>query len=143
RLRIQTRPIVTPLPPRNRAAIRVESLERRDQPAAVPPGAFAVGAPQGSAPDVTLIDPATDTIAGHIRAYEDTFAGGVRAALGDLNGDGVPDLVAGPGPGGGPRVVVFDGATGRPVFSFLAYEPSFTGGVDVAVGDLDGDGKPE
>ena len=47
---------MTPLRPRNRAAIRVEPLERRDQPAAVPPGAFAVGAPQGGAPDVTLID---------------------------------------------------------------------------------------
>ena len=134
---------MTPLPSRRRAAIRVESLEPRDQPAVVPTGAVAVGADFGATPDVTLIDPATSAIVGRVRAYEGTFAGGVRVAVGDLNADGTPDLVTGPGPGGGPRVVVIDGATGQPVFSFMAYEPSFTGGVNVAVGDLDGDGKSE
>ena len=37
-------------------------------------------------------------------AYEDSFQGGVRVALGDVNGDGFPDLVTGAGPGGGPAV---------------------------------------
>jgi uncharacterized protein GlcG (DUF336 family) len=126
-----------------RAAIRVERLEPREQPAAIPPGVIAVGADPGATPDVTLIDPTTYAVVGRVRAYEDTFAGGVRAAVGDLNRDGAPDLVAGPGSGGGPRVVIVDGATGTPVFSFMAYESSFTGGVNVAVGDIDGDGKPE
>lgn len=34
------------------------------------------------------------------------------ATVADLNGDGVPDVVTGPGPGGGPRKAVLDGATG-------------------------------
>ncbi|MFO0803390.1 MAG: VCBS repeat-containing protein [Gemmataceae bacterium] len=71
------------------------------------------------------------------------FAGGVHVATGDVNGDGVPDIVAGAGPGGGPHVQVFDGATGNLLRSFYAYAPSFAGGVNVAVGDFDSDGKAE
>ena len=126
-----------------RATIRLEALESREQPAALPPNAFAIGAEPGSVSDVHFIDPGTNSIVGRVRVYEDSFAGGVRTATGDLNNDGVSDLVVGPGSGGGPRVVVIDGQTGEPVLSFLAYEESFTGGVNVAIGDLDGDGQRE
>lgn len=71
------------------------------------------------------------------------FTGGVHVATGDVNGDGVPDLIAGAGPGGGPNVKVFDGSTGGLIRSFFAYDPSFTGGVFVAAGDFTGDGKAE
>ncbi len=57
-------------------------------------------------------------------------------AAGDLNGDGKADIVTGTGPGGGPHVRVFDGATGAPIAgpigSFFAYSPASTGGVFVA-----------
>lgn len=41
-----------------------------------------------------------------------------------------------------PRVFIFD-AQGALVHTFLAYAQSFTGGVRLAAGDLDGDGTPE
>ena len=47
------------------------------------------------------------------------------------------------GPGGGPHVKVFDGSSGNEIASFYAYNSSFKGGVNVAVGDLNGDGKLE
>jgi hypothetical protein len=63
--------------------------------------------------------------------------------MADVNGDGVPDLIAAVGPGGGPAVAVFDGKTGAEIARFFAFEPTFTGGLYVAAADLNGDGKAE
>ncbi len=71
------------------------------------------------------------------------FAGGIHVAVGDLNGDGIPEVVLGAGEGGGPRIVVVDGQNGQILSSFFAYESTFRGGVNVAVGDVDGDGVAE
>jgi FG-GAP-like repeat len=67
----------------------------------------------------------------------------VRVAAGDVNGDGVADVVTGAGPGGVPQVKVFDGVAGAEVRSFFAFGPSFGGGVYVAAGDVTGDGKAD
>jgi len=66
--------------------------------------------------------------------------GGARVATADLTGDGIPDIVAGAGPGGAPRVIAYDGNTGVVLFDFLAFEDSFTGGMFLAAGDFDADG---
>lgn len=68
------------------------------------------------------------------------FAGEVRVASGDVTGDGVIDLIAAAGPGGGPHVKVFDGVTGAEVRSFFAFDERFRGGVNVAVADVTRDG---
>jgi hypothetical protein len=69
------------------------------------------------------------------------FRGGMSVATGDLNGDNFPDVIVAAGPGSAPVVNVYDGITGGLLASFLAYAPSFTGGVQVAAGDVNGDGK--
>ncbi|CAN5132788.1 hypothetical protein BH11PLA2_BH11PLA2_42000 [soil metagenome] len=68
------------------------------------------------------------------------FTGSVRVAQGDVNGDGVPDIITGTGVGGGPRVSVFDGKTGERIKDFFAYEPEFRNGIFVTSGDVNGDG---
>ena len=73
-------------------------------------------------------------------AFDPSFTGGVRVAEGDVNGDGVPDYIAGAGPGGAPEIRIIDGAIGTIRASFLAFEPDFRGGVFVAAGDVNGDG---
>jgi hypothetical protein len=70
------------------------------------------------------------------------YSGGIHIATGDVTGDGVDDIIVGGGPGGGPHVKVFDGLTAAELAAFKA-EAAPSGGVRVAVGDLDGDGVPE
>jgi hypothetical protein len=63
--------------------------------------------------------------------YPAGFMGGVRVAANDLNGDGVPDIVTGPGPGFEPRVKVFDGTDRSEITNFLAFDASLLGGISV------------
>lgn len=69
------------------------------------------------------------------------FLGGVTVASGDVNGDGYDDVVTGAGPGApGGHLKVIDGRTLGELASFYAY-PGFVGGINVAVGDVNGDGN--
>ena len=101
------------------------------------------GAGTGGGPRVVVLDSVTGAELRSFYAFEQSFTGGINVAAGDVTGDGVADLVVGAGFGGGPHVKVFDGVTGAEVASFFAYEPSVRGGVNVAVGDIDGDGVAE
>jgi FG-GAP-like repeat/FG-GAP repeat len=78
----------------------------------------------------------------HFLAYEPSFRGGVTVATGDVDGDGTPEVVVAPGRGDAPDVRVFD-SRGRAVTSFPAFAPDYTGGLSVATGDLNGDGRAE
>ena len=72
------------------------------------------------------------------------FGGAVRSATGDVTGDGVPDIVLGTGPGGGSRVRILAGKTYSDVVpQFSAFESGFSGGVYLAAGDFNGDGRAE
>ncbi|HEX7795884.1 MAG TPA: VCBS repeat-containing protein [Vicinamibacterales bacterium] len=104
---------------------------------------IVVGIGSSGSPQVKTYDSATDSLLSDFLAYDPGFTGGVRVAVGDVNGDGVPDIVTGPGPGGAPLVKVFNGATGTLIRSFFAFTPSFTGGVFVAAGDVNGDGAAD
>ena len=123
----------------------LDRCEERATPAAgftrVPATAVAVAPDDGGIPQVRIVDAASGADLNTITAYEDAFRGGVHVALGDVTGDGVRDIVLSPGKGGGPRVRVIDGKTGDTVADFFVYEPTFTGGVYVAVGDVNGDGR--
>lgn len=72
-----------------------------------------------------------------------TFSGGVTVATGDVDGDRINDMITGAGPGGSPLVKVFSGKTGHLIRQFNAFDSSFTGGVFVAAGDVNGDGRAE
>ncbi len=60
-----------------------------------------------------------------------------------MTGDGVPDLIVGSGPGIEPGVEIYDGLTQELWTHFAAFESPFVGGVNVAAGDVTGDGIAE
>ncbi|MEX0744440.1 MAG: ice-binding family protein [Phycisphaeraceae bacterium] len=88
---------------------------------------------------VQVIDEASGAVLSQFAPYGNTFQGGVRVATGDLTSDGVDEIVTAPGWSiiAEVRVYTLDGAL---LTSFLPYGSSFQGGVQVAVGDIDGDG---
>ena len=103
----------------------------------------AVGADAGGGPLVTITFQNGTYVS--FFAYASTFTGGVRVALGDVDGNGSTDVITGAGPGGGPQVNVYNvnNATGAVSLqkSFFAFSaPSFTGGIYVAAGDTNADG---
>lgn len=109
--------------------------------------AFAAEAGKGEGPTVKVHDSQSGLPVFQFPAFDAAFNGGVRVAMGDVTGDGVPDVIAGSGPKGGPRVRVFDGVTGTPLGAplgdFQAFQAPFKGGVFVAAGDVNGDGRAD
>jgi hypothetical protein len=104
--------------------------------AVVPESWFAAGGTTGV---VELRDAPTGNLLRTLTPFPG-FRGEIRVAVGDVNRDSVPDVIAAAGVGGGSHVKAFDGGTGAELYSFFAYQPAFTGGVFVAAGDVDGDG---
>jgi hypothetical protein len=115
---------------------------------------LVTGAGPGGGPHVKVfsIDEANGvvTLEASFFAFAPNFTGGLSVATGDITGNGRDEVVVGAGPGGGPHVrsfivnpfvgvVQFPG----PLGSFFAFAPSFHGGVNVAAGDLTGDGRAE
>jgi hypothetical protein len=123
--------------------LATEQLEERSNPAFLSGAAVVVAADADSPPLVRVIDPTTQVVQTQFLAYDPSFTGGVRVAVGDVTGDGYPDLIVAPGPGGGPAIKVYDGATGAVRATFFAFDPAFLGGVYVAAGDVNGDGRDE
>jgi hypothetical protein len=93
------------------------------------------GAGAGGSPHVKVFDGQTNSLLASFFAYDVAFTGGVRVAAGDVNDDGLADIITGAGPSGGPHVKVFDGHTSALLASFFAFAPSFTGGVYPAFRD--------
>jgi RHS repeat-associated protein len=101
---------------------------------------IVTGAGIGGGPHVRVLNGQDGTELHSFFAYSSDFTGGVYVGVGDVNGDGVGDIVTGAGPGGGPHVRVFDGRTGSDVGSFFASSPTSRAGVSIAVSDINKDG---
>ncbi len=70
------------------------------------------------------------------------YKNGFTLAVAKTGAKGETRLIVGAGPGAEPRVYVFTAAQAT-VRNFLAFEKAFRGGVNVAAGDVDGNGRAE
>lgn len=103
---------------------------------------YVASAESGGGPAVSVFNSLDNSILSTFFAFEESFTGGVQTAVADVNNDGISDLIVGAGPGGGPRVIVFNGATNftTTLLDFFAFATDFRGGVDIAGGDFNADG---
>jgi uncharacterized repeat protein (TIGR01451 family) len=130
-----------------------DAVSDTDQAVVFVTGVIVIGNDKGvdSKPLVTVIDQNTNQIAAQFLAYEETFAGGVRIAIGDVNNDGVDDIITAPGLGREAEVRVFsqpdpsDLTTWMELtdFRFFPYAAPYNGGIEIAVGDFDNDGNAD
>lgn len=101
---------------------------------------------------VRLVAPSTGAEIASAKAFEAGFKGGVRTALGDLDGDGKLEVVAVSGHGRAAEVVVFkqqidDAGKVTLVkdskYTIQPFGASYRRGLQVAVGDFDGNGNAD
>jgi len=74
----------------------------------------------------------------------DTYQQGVRVAVGDVNGDGRPEIVTAPGKDAWTELKVFDGRSFKQLTTLLPYrDAAWWAGAFIATGDTNGDGRDE
>lgn len=127
--------------------VRFESIERFNHVDIV---AIPEPAGKGNKPRVRVFDAETMEFKFEFLAYEAAYEGGVSVAVGDVNEDGLPDVVTAPGRLRAPEVRVFNGSpqsgvtggliAGLTIPAAQTYGTTYSWGVNVAVGDVNGDG---
>lgn len=102
---------------------------------------FIIGAVKGNDPFVRVIDQ-SENLTSSFLAFPSSFKGGVKVAAGDVDNDGQVELVAAPESGFAPLVRIFN-QDGNLEKEFYAFNKDYKNGMEVEVGDVDGDGKSE
>ena len=90
---------------------------------------------------VRVVDPVTGVERARFFAYEPGFRGGVQTVLADVDANGRPEVVTAPGRGrdGEIRVFTLEGVE-LPQYRALPFGAAWRGGLNIDVGDADGDG---
>jgi hypothetical protein len=88
---------------------------------------------------LVVLDPHTGAVMFTLTPYGAGFTGGLRFTVGDVNGDGVPDIVIAPAHGHHP-VVVISGSTGGTLESLRPPGLKGADGIKLAIADVNSDG---
>jgi hypothetical protein len=92
-------------------------------------------------PEIAVYNGAGKTLK-RFMAYDKRIRGGYNIETGDINGDGNAEIVVSNKEGGTAEIAAFTG-NGSTVKRFYAYARNFKGGVNISVGDTNGDGSDE
>jgi hypothetical protein len=90
----------------------------------------------GGGPLVKIFDGTDGKRLGGFLAYDAALTSGLFVATGQVDGTGRANIIVAPDAGGGPHVKVFRGIDGAEVWGYMAYAPTFTGGVRLATAEL-------
>lgn len=101
---------------------------------------IVVGAGAGGGPQVLIFSNKGKLVRPGFIAYASTMRSGINVAAGDVNYDGVDDIVVGTNLGAAPQVRIFR-KNGKVLSSFYAFSKNDRNGVAVAVSDIEGNGK--
>jgi FG-GAP repeat len=104
---------------------------------------IAVATGPGIVPRVKLLDGTTGRTIASWSPFARSSRGGVSLALGALGGRGTTDVVVGSGPGSPAQVKVYDAKTRKLLETLSPFGDSYRGGVSVAAGDVNGDGRAD
>jgi len=105
-------------------------------------GVIVVGTGPGVSPTVRVFDAQTRTLQATFPAFDSLYTGGVSIAVGNLLADGYSYVVAGTGPGA-PAMITVQRPRGGLVYKLSVFPGDYRGGVNVAVGDVSGDGADD
>ncbi len=95
----------------------------------------------GNKSKIAVFDGATGDKAAEFHAFKPSFQPGLYVATGDVNGDGIVDILVGQGQGSRSSVKIFSGADQSEIAYFRVFDGKY--GVRVAAADLNGDGFAE
>lgn len=103
---------------------------------------IVAGAGKTGAPHVRVFDNKGNETANFF-AFSRNLKSGIRVSTADIDADGEDEIVVGSGEGAAPHVRVFERDGSLKPIDFRPFHPNSRTGVDVAGGDIDGDGKDE
>lgn len=101
---------------------------------------------------VRVVDAADGRVVAEIQPFEPGFRGGLRTAVGDLDGDSIPEIAITPGRGRIAEVAVFRQTIGSEgslsfvrdtAFDLTPFGPNYRRGLDVVVADFNGGGRAD
>lgn len=87
------------------------------------------GAGAGGGPNLRVFQGNTFLQIWDVMVFSSVFRGGCRVGTADLFGDGVPEILVAPGPGGAPHLSVFDNLDSKARDEFFVFDREITSGL--------------